>query len=220
MLATGFDGQMTTASAVRQGLDHARGGPGGLRPPVAHPLHLVPSPAGHPVLLEVEVEPLPLGGDLHAGRHGVVGHGDQSARDAEGVAEGGGRLRERCPSAEEVAPEEVGGEVEVTEREPGLPTQAAQLLQDAEGLIGAAPAPLSVRQVGEPVRDRVEIGGDVQAVEGEVVSGVDHDREVVAGDDPDQPPQELPGPDASGQCHDAHGVSLRRFCVWRPTRSL
>ena len=74
--------------------------------------------------------------------------------------------------------------------------------QPVSGLIGA----------GQRVGDGVEVGADVQAVEDDVVAGVDDRRHVTGRYDVDEAAQEPGRAHAPGQGHD-HAGSLRRPAI-------
>src|SRR5207247_11218611 len=96
------------------------------------------------------------------------------------------------------------GPVAVSDPKPRL---AAELLQSPERLervAAHAPSRLGVGEPGERVDDGVEIGTDVKSMPLEVVSGVDHDRDVARRDDLDEPGEELRRPDASGERGNPH----------------
>ena len=70
------------------------------------------------------------------------------------------------------------GEVAVAEEEPGLAAERRQRRHEGAALPRPPPAGLLVREPGEGVGERVEIGADFQAEMLEVVAGVGHDREA------------------------------------------
>ena len=77
-----------------------------------------------------------------------------------------GHLRERPPvgRASGVRNRWVARSRSPRPNQASLGVEAPELLGRAEGLVAPAPAALAVEHVAEPVGDRVEVGGDVQAV--------------------------------------------------------
>ena len=75
------------------------------------------------------------------------------------------------------------------------------------GLVRAAPALLLVDAPAEGVHDGVEVGADVQAVQGDVVGGVADDRDLgVRAPRRRQAAEESRAADPAGQCGDSrHG---------------
>ena len=94
------------------------------------------------------------------------------------------------------------GEVLVTEEEPGLTAKGAKSLQEGAALTCPPPASLRVREPGEGVGERVEIGADLEAEMLEVVAGIGDDGEPggvvkhVA-----KPESELGAADPAGERH-------------------
>src|SRR5262249_22174935 len=71
------------------------------------------------------------------------------------------------------------GQVAVAQVEPDVVAQRAQLVHGRERVAGQAPAAL-VDGVGQPEGHQVGVGGDVGAVDLDVVAGVGDDHELVA----------------------------------------
>jgi hypothetical protein len=94
-------------------------------------------------------------------------------------------------------------QVPVTEREPDVLSERAQAVHHRERVVGQAPAAF-VDPVGEPERDQVGIGGDVAAVDLDVVAGVgDHDEFVT--DDIEHASRKLRAAGSAGENDDGSG---------------
>ena len=101
---------------------------------------------------------------------------------------------------EHPGPLQADREITVTEVEPDVDAELPQLIHRVEAVVGQAPAAL-VDPVGQPERDEVRVGGDVGAVDLDVVAGVgDHD-ELLTGH-VEHPAGELGAAGAAGQDHD------------------
>ena len=70
-------------------------------------------------------------------------------------------------------------DVAVAEREPGLAAEPPASLERVRRLVADAPAALLVEEPGERVEDGVEVGGDVQAEDLDVVADVDDRRHLL-----------------------------------------
>ena len=167
-----------------------------------------------PVLLEVQPSPAVrhvVVLDQDVGLDPVVGHRDEPDRQVPPGGEGVGGLGEGVPVRQQGRPDEVGADVEVAETEPGGDgVVRLDLGERAPGLVGAAPAPCLVVAAAQRVHDGVEIGGDAQAVEPEVVAGVADDRHIGLGRAGEEAAQETGGPDAAGQNGDPHDPQCAR----------
>ena len=109
----------------------------------------------------------------------------------------------------QLGPDEVGGDVPVAEGEPErLDPVRPQLVQHAPGLAGPAPAALGVGAAAEGVHHGVEVGADPQPVQGDVVGGVDDDRDVGVGVGRADTGRETRPADTPGENHDLHRDSL------------
>ena len=147
-----------------------------------------------------------------------VGHrqqGDPALGQTPARRQPGGDLRERLPLPEPQRPRDVGAEVAVSEAEPlRLDAVRGELLLQAVALVGPAPPLALVDPATERVEHGVEVGGDPQPEEGDVVAGVADDGDLRARElrgaveVAEQTPQETGSADASGQGGDAHGASL------------
>ena len=114
----------------------------------------------------------------------------------------------------------MGAEVLVAEAEPlGLDPVCRELTLDGVRLVLAPPALALVDAAAEGVEHRVEVGGDAQPEEGDVVAGVadDGDRGPGqlrgAGEVGEQTAQEARSADPSSQGGDVHDVSLAAALV-------
>ena len=117
---------------------------------------------------------------------------------------------------EHLAAYDVGGEVAVTEPEPGRPDAVErELVAYGVGLVGPAPALFLVDATAEGVHDRVQVGADPQPEKGDVVGGVADHGDLRVGDGGAQPAQEAGGTDAAGGDHDMHAGA-----VWHGDESL
>ncbi len=111
--------------------------------------------------------------------HPVIAHREHAARHAERLAQDVERLRQPRAVGQTRRALYAHREIAVAEVEPHVLAQLAQPLHHLEGVAPQAPAAL-VDAVGQPVEDEVGIGGDVGAVDLDVVGGVGHDDELVA----------------------------------------
>ena len=131
-------------------------------------------PSPHEVVLEVE--PAILGPDTGPDR--LIGHRQQARADAQARREVERHVGEPGAATQGLGPPDVGPEVTVPEPEPGRCAVAFEHRGRVPGLVTEPPAGRVVREPGERVHDRVEVGADREPVELEVVPGVDDDREV------------------------------------------
>ena len=113
--------------------------------------------------------------------------------------------REAASLVEELRPQHVRRQIPVAQVEPGVDAaRRPHRLHRVERLAGPSPSALAVHQIGEPVADGVEVGRDVQAMDRDVVSGVDDDRQGLAGERAVHAAEELPRPDPARERHDLH----------------
>jgi hypothetical protein len=84
----------------------------------------------------------------------------------------------------------------------------AQLGLDEMGLAGPPPALLLIDSAAERVHDGVEVRADVQAEQGDVISGVPDDCDVRLRRRDPQPSKEPGTADSSGEQRDPHAPSL------------
>ena len=83
------------------------------------------------------------------------------------------------------------GEVAIAKSEPRLAVKALERRQRVERFAVEAPALRAIHRVRERVGHGVDIGRDVQAVEGFVVAGIDDDSQPRGIDAPNESPDEL-----------------------------
>src|SRR5207253_2850884 len=109
-------------------------------------------------------------------------------------------------------PQQMGGQVEIAEPEPGaVRPEGPELLGGPERLSLTAPSTLAVADPSQPVGDRVQIGRDVEAVHLDVVSGIHDHRDVLWRHDTAEPAKELPSAHTSSQRRHAHGPIFARI---------
>ena len=167
------------------------------------------------------LEGAPAGGRADPGAHGVVAHRQHSRAHADRLVQARERRRRReavlgaHPRALQ-APREVA----VAEVEPHLRAELAQRVHHREGVAAQAPAAL-VDQVGEPEGDEVGVGGDVRAVDLDVVAGVRDHGEPRGLDDVEHAPRELGAAGAAGEDDDiCRFQSLPRVRRAAPSRRM
>ena len=202
---TGFEGQITTASADPIASSTPGAGDAADDPFEADRLHVVAGAAPDPVLLEVQIELVPRGHDVEPRLDRAVRHRQDRDLDLEPRGDPRGHLRQRQAVRQRSCAEQVRRQVEVAEPEPrGVGVEGRELLGRSEGLASPAPPPLPIERVAEPVRDRVEVGTHAEAVHVDVVAGV-HDRRDVGGRHrADESAQELPRTDTPCERDDLH----------------
>ncbi len=118
---------------------------------------------------------------------------------AEAVTQAGGDLRESFARTQRGRADEMGPEVPVSEREPGVAAEASDAVHRMEGLVDEAPATHRIGQPRERVHHGVEVGRDREAEVLEVVSRVHDGRERAFGEDGREPVEEARAADASGE---------------------
>ena len=148
---------------------------------------------------------------LHARLDPVVGHRQQPDARLPALAQHPGDLGQRLTRREQLAAEDVRGEVEVAEREPGRPRAVGgELVADAMRLVRAPPALFLVAAAAERVHHRVQVWADPQAEQGDVVGGVADDGDRRVGGRREQAAQEARGADAAGKHGNPHGLIIPR----------
>jgi hypothetical protein len=101
----------------------------------------------------------------------------------------------------------MGGDVAVTETEPGRPDAVRrELLLDDEALVASTPPLLLVDAAAEGVHHGVQVGTDHQPEQGDVVAGVADHGDLGIRDLCAQAEQEAGRPDATGRNDDVHGT--------------
>src|SRR5215217_1508000 len=103
----------------------------------------------------------------------------------------------------------MGADILITEGEPGrLDAVGPKLLHDSPALVLPTPAAYRIPASPEGVHDRVEIGADSEAVQGDVIGGISNHSEVRGRIGVAYPERELRAADATGQDHDLHRTSV------------
>ena len=167
---TGFDGPITIARAAGDRLEHL--GRRARRPSRRRTPRPRPAPPRAPRIMNSWKRP-PARRAPHPRAHRVVAH-RQHARPARRAPRPARRCASvsRAPSARRRARCRHDGEVAVAEVEPHVARRArAGPSMTVERVAAQAPAAL-VDAVGQPERDEVRVGGDVRAVDLDVVAGV------------------------------------------------
>src|SRR5690348_7312283 len=98
----------------------------------------------------------------------------------------------------------MGCKIAVSEPEPGGPTEARDLLQEAPGLVSNAPTGFRVGDAAQRVHHGIEVGRYGQAEMLEVIGRVDDDCQPAA-QHRGKPVGKLCPADASRQCNDHEG---------------
>jgi len=111
-------------------------------------------------------------------------------------------------AGQQVGAPHVGGQVGITDPEPGLLAVPLELGERREGVAGDAPALLPICNAGEGVHDRVEIRTDEQPVRLRVVRHVDDHGQVAGRDDHLEAMGQLGAARAAGQERDLHVGSV------------
>ena len=124
------------------------------------------------------LERAPAGGRADPGAHGVVAHRQHPRAHADRLVQARERRR-RLQAVLLAQPRALQAprEVAVAEVEPHLVAELAQRVHHREGVVAQAPA-ARVDQVGQPEGDEVRVGGDVRAVDLDVIAGVRDHRET------------------------------------------
>ena len=105
----------------------------------------------------------------------IVGGGEQGDLDVERLGAPAKTRESGSPAERALAPNEVKPDVAVAEREPRLGSQG---LGHSERTVRLVPTPTAflVEEAGECVQHGVEIGGDMEAVDVDVVAHIPHRR--------------------------------------------
>src|ERR1041385_1195340 len=173
MLVAGLPGQRITASGAR--IDSITPRPGRVFSAAFDTAPRLDGPAGfHGIFLERNLSL----GRLHARIDAVVRHRQQLRRETERGGKPRRRLRERRAFAQYARARDMAREVAVAELEPGFFAVLAEPFERRKRVAAHAPALFSVNAPRERVRDRVQVGRDVQPVQNDIVAGVADDREL------------------------------------------
>ena len=159
------------------------------------------------VLLEPDLVPSL---EEEAGPEGIIGHRNQMDADTEAGSQLAGHHAEAGSLGQALSAVAVGGQVFVAQIEPRHSTERAERFHDPPGLPGQTPSCLGVDGTGEGVHHRVQVRGDVQAVEVGVVADVDDGGDVIGGHHIDHPAQETCRSYATSQGGD-HAVIRSRM---------
>ena len=177
----------------------------------ADPAHRDVVAQAHEVVLKADLGPgrpqWACLGQGDAGAQRVVGHREQAHTDAAPVPERRGHRAQGLAGVQPAGAEQVRGQVAIAETKPVLAADPGQLVHHRPALAGHAPSGLPVVHAGQGVRDRVEVGADVQAVQDHVVADVDDGGDVGRGHDAHEPREHPGGPDAAAQGHQ-HAASI------------
>ena len=139
---------------------------------------------------------------LDDGWHRIVAHGHDVRLDAEPRAQCSRDRAQALARPQPPGPLDMDGEVLVTEEEPGLTAEGAKGFQEGAALPCPPPAGLRVREPGEGVGERVEIGADLEAEMLEVVAGIGDDGETArVVEHVAEPEGELGSADTAGERH-------------------
>ena len=176
-LRNGFDGAMTMSCAAATRGHDLVSGRGRVDAVEADLEHVIGVVALDEVVLEVE--PAICRPDL--GPDAVVGHGQQRGADAQRPRHQPGHRGQAVAHAQPRRAADVRAQVAIAEAEPGGRAIALEHRRRVPGLVAHAPASVVVGQPGERVHDRVEVRRDMQAVELEVVAGIDDDAQREPG---------------------------------------
>src|SRR5947209_5795356 len=108
----------------------------------------------------------------------------------------------------------MGPDVAVAEAEPGrLHAVGGKLGAGVPGLVRSAPSALPVDPAAEGIHDAVEVGTDAQAVQGDVVTGIDHGGDLSGGVGGTYTPQEPSTADATREHRQPHVVEATRSAI-------
>ena len=160
-------------SGRRERLEESGRGPCLLRPLVTEVQHLRPAALAYEIVLEGER----AFRRLDDGRHRIVAHGQDARLDAEPRAQCSRDRAQALARPQSPGTLDMDGEVLVAEEEPGLAAERAERRHEGAALPCPPPAGLRVREPGEGVGERVEVGADLEAEMLEVVAGVGDDGE-------------------------------------------
>src|SRR6266550_2480799 len=167
-------------------------------------------PVLDPPFLEVDRLSDSVDVDDHVRLASLVGHWQERHGRLPSLAQGGRHVREREARVEHPGADEVRGDVEVAEPEPGrFGAVGRELVLDPPGLLVATPAAVGIDAVPERVHDAVEVRADAKAVQGDVVAGVHDRRDVVRRTCRAHAAQETSSADPSGKDRNSHSTNVR-----------
>jgi hypothetical protein len=135
----------------------------------------------------------------------VVAHRQQHSAGLPACAQRRRHGGQRVARVEHLPAHQVGGQVPVAQPEPrGRHVVRDQLVPGVEALVLPAPAARLVDAAAQGVHDGVQVRADPQAVQGDVVAGVHHHRQLGVRHRRLQAAQEARAADAAGQRDDLH----------------
>jgi len=158
---------------------------------------------------------------VHNGRQRIIGDGQQPLANAQRRRQASCHLGQRQARRQPVRAQQVRGHIAVAQTKPGFLAVAGQHVEHLPAVPGQPPARLRVGDPGQRVHHRVQIGGDVQAIEREVIGHIADDRQMIGRQNLRQP-EDQPGPTyPAGQRNHARRVCQNhRTFVSRGARSL
>ncbi len=123
----------------------------------------------------------------------------------------GCHFRKRRALTQALGAIQVRGQIHIAELKPGVGAQPPQRFQTSEAVAANAPAVLRIRQTGQRVGDRIEIGRDVQSVNLGIVGGVADDEDAFGRNYARQAIQKTRGAYSARQRHHApfHAFTAR-----------
>jgi acyl-CoA synthetase (AMP-forming)/AMP-acid ligase II len=112
-----------------------------------------------------------------------------------------GRFRQRHAGTQQVSPQQVEAEIQVSDVEPGRRVKSHESVTNAKGLVAPAPAGPVVPDSRQGVEDRIHIRANAQAEPGEVIAHIDDDAQVTGRNGLAQRSDQPGTPETSGQEH-------------------
>src|SRR6516162_9091937 len=87
------------------------------------------------------------------------------------------KVTQAFPPAQPCRAQDVHCEVAITKPKPSLPTEVVKLFHEIPSFVGASPAAVWIGESTERVKNRIEIGRDVQPKVLEIVARIHDHRE-------------------------------------------
>ena len=115
-------------------------------------------------------------------------------------------VAQRFSATQAIGAFQMRGKVTIAEAKPRLATDEFQRRHEIPRLARKAPTQLRIGATGEGVHDRVDIGRDRKTEMREVVSGVDHDQQILRREDRGETVCKLRATDATGERNDHDSV--------------
>jgi hypothetical protein len=141
---------------------------------------------------------------VYEGAYRVIAHRCDAVADAQACAQRPGDGGEALPGAQPPRALHMGGEVAVTDAEPGLSAQCLQALHEIPGFCCDTPAPRRIADARQRVHHRVQIRGNIHPQMLEVVPCVDDNRQFLGSEHIREALGELRSSNAAGKRED-HG---------------